>query len=636
MSSEQLLTQLRKTQLNLLEIQEKITTGRDVVRPSDAPDKASSLLFLQQSLDSREQYDRNLNHSLHVLSAADQSLGEAAEIVREARTIASSQIGVGPDLQSRQTQSNVIENQIDALLTLANRKFNGVPLFSGNQGAVRGEKVFEDFLGGIRYNGSTRNLEADVGSIGYQAFTSNGLDAFGTLSTPVQSGVDLDPHLTYQVRIADINGAQFEGVTKGSVLVVVNGTRVTVDLKDADTMGDVVIRINDGINGVSLGAGFLSIDGPRFNLTATAGHTIEILDVSGGQTAADLGIELSAVEASSITGSDVNVWLTPQTLLEDLGPAVDFSSGLLITQGATTKTADFSTAATVGDLINTVDQLDIGLRLQINASRNGLDLITEVSGIELSIGENGGSTATDLGIRTYDSSTELDDFRRGLGVESVVGQDDFKFTLHDSRSFRVNLDGVATIGDLINAIQNSAASGGIVVGVDFVVSHASNGNGLIFMDNTLGLDSFRIENLGMSLAADHLGITKNAGGDLTIHGDDNAKVRVEGIFTDLINLRDALQLNDEFGITFAGDHIEKDLDKLTQAHAQIGIEGQRVERQQESSKDVQMTEQKMLSELQDVELTEVITRFVQLQQQLQASLQVGAQFLRTSLLDFLR
>ena len=44
----------------------------------------------------------------------------------------------------------------------------------------------------------------------------------------------------------------------------------------------------------------------------------------------------------------------------------------------------------------------------------------------------------------------------------------------------------------------------------------------------------------------------------------------------------------------------------------------------------------MLSELQDAEMTEVITRFVQLQQQLQASLQVGAQFLRTSLLDFLR
>jgi flagellin-like hook-associated protein FlgL len=44
----------------------------------------------------------------------------------------------------------------------------------------------------------------------------------------------------------------------------------------------------------------------------------------------------------------------------------------------------------------------------------------------------------------------------------------------------------------------------------------------------------------------------------------------------------------------------------------------------------------MLSELQDADMTEAITRFTQLQQQLQATLQVGATNMRMSLLDFLR
>lgn len=44
----------------------------------------------------------------------------------------------------------------------------------------------------------------------------------------------------------------------------------------------------------------------------------------------------------------------------------------------------------------------------------------------------------------------------------------------------------------------------------------------------------------------------------------------------------------------------------------------------------------MFSNLQDADLTEIITRFTQLMQQLEGSLSVGAQNLRLSLLDFLR
>ena len=44
----------------------------------------------------------------------------------------------------------------------------------------------------------------------------------------------------------------------------------------------------------------------------------------------------------------------------------------------------------------------------------------------------------------------------------------------------------------------------------------------------------------------------------------------------------------------------------------------------------------MLSQLQDADLTEVLTRFQQLQLQLQASLQVGSANQQLSLLDFLR
>ena len=54
MSSNQLLARLRDTQLDLLEAQKQITTGQQVLRPSDAPDKASAILYLRQSLAARD------------------------------------------------------------------------------------------------------------------------------------------------------------------------------------------------------------------------------------------------------------------------------------------------------------------------------------------------------------------------------------------------------------------------------------------------------------------------------------------------------------------------------------------------------------------------------------------------------
>jgi flagellar hook-associated protein 3 FlgL len=75
---------------------------------------------------------------------------------------------------------------------------------------------------------------------------------------------------------------------------------------------------------------------------------------------------------------------------------------------------------------------------------------------------------------------------------------------------------------------------------------------------------------------------------------------------------------------------------VSQARATVGVRAQRVESQQQRSQDLGLMEEVLLSDLQDADITEVITRYTQLQTELQASLQVGAQNLQLSLLDFLR
>ena len=637
MAGDQLRQQLRATQRELFDAQRQISTGKRVDKPSDAPDEISAIQFLNQRLAERDQHHSNLNHAESMLNNVDSALQEANTMLRDARSLAQSQIGVGSDAETRETTALTIDAKIQGMMDLANRQFNNMSLFGGRGGAAPEGKVFESHLGGVIYRGSRENLKTDAGLSDNPEMTAAGSEAFGALSARIVSEVDLNPQASSDTQIENVKGAQNEGVRLGSVNVTVDGTTQQVDLSGADKLGDVVTRINNTVNDIDNTAGSLAVSGNGFALTANAGHTIQIADIGSGETAGDLGIDISATGGTT-NGADVQRTLDPLTQLSDLGATVDFASGLNITQGTETKNADFSSANTIQDLQNEIEQLDMGLRLEINEDGDALNLISSVSGIELSVGENGGTTAQDLGLRNFGADTQLSDFRHGLGVENIQGENDFTVQLHDGTSFDVNIDGDKTVGDVITTIENAAAGAGLTVGAgnDFDVELAGSGNGLVVTDNTAGGNDFKIANMGQSVAADHLGISQNAGGANTLTGTDKAKVKVDGVFTHLIELRDSLRNDNELGITLAGDSLEEDLEQVTRAEAQIGVEAQRVRQQRQLSEDQKITEQQMLSQVQDAQMTDVISRFTQLQTQLRASLQTGAQTMQLSLLNFLR
>lgn len=640
-SNSYLLSNLRQTQYQMQKANEQISTLKKVNRISDAPATASAILLLQRQIETRGQTDRNLQHASNVLNNIDSSLNEVTNILLDAGSIASEQIGIGSTADTRKNQADIIDAQLTAMLDIANRQIQGISLFGGNGQPTADHQAFVSFLGGIQYIGSTTNLNTDVGSSSSLAFNSNGGESFGALSSRVSSQADLNPLATTATRVADVNGGQNAGVRSGSITLQVNATTVTVDLSSVDTLGDVTTRINAAINNIDPAAGSLSVGGNGFSLTANAGNTIAISALGTSQAAADLGLVISAT-GTTTAGADVNPKLTAQTTLASLGATIDFAGGLKITQGTTTKIADFSSATSIQDMIHIVDQLNLGVKLQINADGSALDLTSNVSGVAWSVGENaGGTTASDLGVRTFGTDTVLTDFNHGLGVHTAEGEPDFEIQLHDGSTFQVNLDGVHDVNDLINAISTAAAAAGLTVGTpgsagtDFNVGLASDGNGLSFEDGTAGASDFKVVNLGLSLAATDLGIYTNAGAASSITGDDVAKARVESVFTHLMDLRDALLNNDSRGITFAADALQDDVSFVIQARADVAVRAQRAESMLTRSADEGLAEQSALSFLVDADVTEAITRFTALQTQLQASLQVGAQISQLTLMDFI-
>src|SRR5690606_7022749 len=132
LSSQVLLSNITRTNLALLKVQQQMATNKAVNRPSDDSVRASGISILEDRLERREQRLRNLSSATASLGLLDSSLGDANDLLHEARGIASSQIGVTSDATTRSAQAVVIDAMIQSLHQLANRETNGLYIFGGS------------------------------------------------------------------------------------------------------------------------------------------------------------------------------------------------------------------------------------------------------------------------------------------------------------------------------------------------------------------------------------------------------------------------------------------------------------------------------------------------------------------------
>jgi flagellar hook-associated protein 3 FlgL len=645
LSSQIMLGSITRSNLGLLDAQVQLSSQLRINRPSDDAIGTSAVSILDDVIERRDQRLRNLSHGESVLNNVDAALGDLSSLLIEAKGIASSQIGVGSDEQTRANQAGVIESLLLEAVNISNRQYQDLYLFAGNATA---NQPIEDLIGGLRYQGQGEGLSSDLGLSRAIAITANGEDAFGALSSRVEGAHDLDPWIDADTRLVDLNGARGLGISLGAINVDVNGTDITVDLTEADTVGDVAQLLQDAIQTIDPVA-TVQID-PLLNnglqINPAAGP-ITISDQAVPATAADLGLA-GTYPVGGATGGDLDARLTERTLLSNISAWPAPPGSIRISNMGQSRDLDLSSAETVQDVMNLVEGLNLGVRVEIAESGDRLNFVNELSGGDMSIGEAGGTVATDLGVRSYDSGTLLADFNDGRGVEIVSGSVDpvtgtpdpaadvdFAVNLRDGGTLEIDLAGATTVQDVLDTINAAAAAAGYAVGTDFEARLVSVGNGIELVDNTGPLaNPMSVEDRNGSNAAADLGLLGEASG-ANLASEDRATVAVDSLFTHLMALRDALRGNDERGITLAGEQLEADIARVAEARADVGVRTRRIADAAVREEDLRTQDMGLRSEVRDLDYTEAILRFNMLQQQLQAGLATAGQISRLSLLDFL-
>jgi len=262
--------------------------------------------------------------------------------------------------------------------------------------------------------------------------------------------------------------------------------------------------------------------------------------------------------------------LAPPTLLDALNgdSGVQLGSIQIADAAGHTATINLSNAYTVNDVLSAINNNGVA---DVTASTDGGHLVlTDTSGGSgsLTVTNLGGDqTATDLGIdqssstgtitgqSVYEatSTTDLSQINDGNGIYTVGSNPDVTITLSSGTTLNVSLKGAATVGDVVNDINNTTGNNGSLV------ASIVNG-GLQLTDNSGGSGTLSIADDSGASVVQALGLNVTASGN-TING----RPLLAGINSVLLS-----NLNGGQGITQTG---EIDLQDRTGATATINLTG---------------------------------------------------------------
>lgn len=642
--SNLLMDSVRSNSVDLLKVQNQLSTGLKIARPSEDPGAATSIMNLDSLIERYKQYQTNIGQAKDYMDQTDSALSQSIKLVGNAHTQALDALSVASrsgGIVDFDSYIPIIDGIIQSMVSQGNSVCRGSYIFGGQNNTV---PPFEQTNGGVLFRGNLSELEARVSAETQQGFTVNGQEVFGALSSQVMGIEDLNPDITAATPLSDLNGALQEGIRKGSIIVSDGTNSVTVDLSLCVTVGDVINKINTAASAATLPAdrvkvtAAISADGTSLSLTPTvpAGN-ITVNEVGTGYTARDLGIHLTVGGGAGVllAGQDVDARLsltTPVTALHGVGGAgIDTINGLIITNGQTSKTIDLSTATTLDDILNAINHAGLSVRAEINNAGTGINVLNQLSGSEMTIGENGGTSATDLGIRSLTLSTLLADTHAGAGLHNANAI--IRITDSSGASANVDISTATTMKELIDLINNT-------VGINVTAGLAAVGNGLAIKDDAAGAGTLSINMVQEDNyhILDQLGFAvgnRSVATGGTLKGNDINPIMPDGVFSHLIALRDALTHNSTTEVSAAGALLEADHTNLIKMQGIIGSKTQSLTTRKEHTEENLLAANTLRSDIRDVDFTEAITRYQNLYTALQGNLKTGSQMVNISLLDFL-
>ena len=174
------LGDLQRTLNRGQKLQQQISSGKQLTRPSDSPAGTVTSLQLRGEVRSTQQYSRNSDDGLGWLGTIQDNLGAASTSVIRIRDLTVQALTSDLGGQSTEAIAQEIDQVKATLVAGANAKYMGRPVFGGTTPGT----VAYDPTG--KYLGNTDQTTRTVGPNSKVRIESNGPDAFGAEGADTQ------------------------------------------------------------------------------------------------------------------------------------------------------------------------------------------------------------------------------------------------------------------------------------------------------------------------------------------------------------------------------------------------------------------------------------------------------------------
>jgi flagellar hook-associated protein 3 FlgL len=177
---------LANLQLNLARsqrLQEQLSSGRQLNRPSDDPAGTVSALRFRADLRRGEQLVRNADDGIAWLATADSALTDALAALGRARELALRGINDSMGAEDRAAIAAEVDGLADHLVGLANTTYLDRPIFAGTSPSAQAYDAAGTYLGDAGKVDRTvlDGVDVRVNVTGPEAFGAPGADVFAAL-----------------------------------------------------------------------------------------------------------------------------------------------------------------------------------------------------------------------------------------------------------------------------------------------------------------------------------------------------------------------------------------------------------------------------------------------------------------------
>lgn len=241
------LSDLTRNLNNMQKLQEQLSSGKEIRRPSDDPFKVARAMELTSDIASNERYTKNIDEGIGWLQTVESSLGqmtEAMQTIRE-KAVAGGNGSYGED------EKNAIMNYLvelkGHLVDIGNTSFDGRYIFGGDNTT---DTPFVNIDGNVVYKGSDRGLirefaqgvKMDIGYTG-DNFTSlfgnteitEGGISLGKNTTIKKTGTPINEDKIYEVKVAETDKT-------GKV------TKISIKIGETETDFDITYPLTETVN----------------------------------------------------------------------------------------------------------------------------------------------------------------------------------------------------------------------------------------------------------------------------------------------------------------------------------------------------------------------------------------------------